>query len=140
MTTPYPLVRFPDAELVARSYLQEVLGETVTVLTDLPPEDVFQECLPTGIVRCVRIGGTSRIRWNLDEPTIDIDVYSPSLSSTNQLVADIRAAIESMPTFANESMAVTGSFEVSGPNRRPEENPNVHRVGFTIGLRLRPLN
>lgn len=140
MTTPYPLVRFPDAELVAVSYLQGVLGETVTVLTELPSQDIFDEALPNGIVRCNRIGGVSRIRWNLDEPSIDIDVWHSDLASVNDLVATIRAAIESMPTLMNNGAAVAGTFELSGPNRRPTETSSVYRVGFTIGLRLRPLN
>lgn len=139
MTTPYPLVRFPDAEYVAYSYLQEVLGESVTVCTDLPPGKYFDDALEGGIVRCVRIGGTRRIARVLDEANIDIDVYGLSFESVNDLVASVRAAIDSMQTLHTEFASVASTFEVSGPNRRPKEDEASYvRVGFTVGLLLRP--
>jgi hypothetical protein len=30
------------------------------------------------------------------------------------------------------------SVEISGPGRRPEDNPSVYRIGFTAGLLVRP--
>ena len=142
------VLTFPSARAIAIGYLSTVL-DGVTVLATLPDDEYFDEALP--IVRVSQVGGiASRHSWSngptRDEPVIDIDLYGPlgpveAEAAMDALTKRTRAAVASMKGHIDrtEGGVVTRSYEIAGPAARPEENPNVIRVGFTAGLAVRPL-
>ncbi|MEW2276714.1 hypothetical protein AB0936_03550 [Streptomyces cyaneofuscatus] len=127
---------FPDAELMAMNFLAEYFGEDAFVCSTAPDAEHFEELLP--IVRVSRIGGVWRVRKALDEPSIDVDVWSTDAALSHSLVNRARGALEAMVGDQRDGGLVTFSSEISGPGRRPDENPKVYRVGFTVGLCVRP--
>ncbi|WP_405459708.1 hypothetical protein OG786_20950 [Streptomyces sp. NBC_00101] len=127
---------FPDAELMAMNFLAEYFGEDAFVCSTAPEGGPFEELLP--MVRVSRIGGTWRVRKALDEPSIDVDVWSTDAALSHSLANRARGALEAMVGDQRNGGLVTFSSEISGPGRRPDESPNVYRIGFTVGLCVRP--
>ncbi|MGA5467847.1 hypothetical protein ACPCUK_03275 [Streptomyces arboris] len=127
---------FPDAELMAMNFLAEYFGEDAFVCSTAPEAGLFEELLP--IVRVSRIGGVWRVRKALDEPSIDVDVWSTDAALSHSLVNRARGALEAMVGDQRDGGLVTFSSEISGPGRRPDANPKVYRIGFTVGLCVRP--
>ncbi|MFD9920653.1 hypothetical protein ACFWXR_14365 [[Kitasatospora] papulosa] len=130
---------FPDAELMVRNFLAEYFGPDAHLCTVVPGEPEFDELIQSkAVIRTIRIGGTWRVRKALDEPSVDIDVWASSLPGARAIANRARAALEAMAGDQRDGGLVTYSSEISGPGRRPEENPNVYRIGFTVGLCVRP--
>ncbi|MFE7029448.1 hypothetical protein ACFU9Y_03995 [Streptomyces sp. NPDC057621] len=130
---------FPDAELMARNFLAEFFGSDAHLCTVLPGDPEFAELLrDKAVIRVIRIGGTWRFRRSLDEPMVDIDVWADSLASARSIANQARAAVADMAGDQRNGGLCTYSAEISGPGRRPEENPQVYRIGFTVGLLVRP--
>jgi hypothetical protein len=90
------------------------------------------------VIRVMRIGGSWRFRRSLDEPMVDIDVWASSLVSARSTANQARAAMADMAGDQRDGGLCTHTAEISGPGRRPEENPHVYRIGFTAGLLVRP--
>lgn len=146
MTTPADLM--PNTRAVVIGYLADELDD-VTVLATLPDEDDFDDALP--IVRVSHVGGAASKRgWNhgpmFDNPTVDIDVYSPlgpveAENTMDSLVNSVRTALASMKGYVDRDNGgvVTKVMEIAGPAPRPETSTTVIRVGFTVGLIVRPL-
>lgn len=130
-------VVFPDAELMLVRHLAGALGSGVYVCTAVPPDDEIHAYLP--VVRIWRIGGGWTVRKQLDEATVDIDVWHTQLQPLNDLVAQVRAEVEAMQGLVDATVGgvVTQTSEVVGPRRLPEDDPLLIRAGFTVGLLLR---
>lgn len=131
------VVVFPDAELMLVRHLADVLGTGVYVCTAVPPDDEIRAYLP--VVRVLRVGGGWTIRKQLDQALVDIDVWHTQLKPLNDLVAQVRAEVEAMQGLVDPAVGgvVTQTTEVVGPRRLPEEDPQLIRAGFTVGLLLR---
>lgn len=133
------VVVFPDVELMLVRHLATVLGSDAYVCTSVPPDDQLQDHLP--VVRVMRTGGGWTIRKQLDSATVDIDVWGTQLQPLNNLVARLRAEIEAMRGYLDDTLsgAVTETTEIAGPRRLPEEDPLLIRAGFTVSLLVRPI-
>ncbi|MGW3154005.1 phage tail termination protein [Streptomyces sp. NPDC001089] len=130
---------FPDAELMARNFLAEYFGDDAHLCTVLPGDPQFAELIQDkAVIRAIRIGGSWRFRRSLDEPMVDIDVWANSLASARSFANRARAAVADMAGDQRDGGLCTYSSEISGPGRRPEENQSVYRIGFTVGLLVRP--
>jgi hypothetical protein len=130
---------FPDAELMARNFLAEYFGDEAHLCTVLPEDAQFDELIQDrSVIRVMRIGGSWRFRRSLDEPMVDIDVWAGSLVSARSTANQARAAVADMAGDQRDGGLCTHTAEISGPGRRPEDNPKVYRIGFTAGLLVRP--
>jgi hypothetical protein len=130
---------FPDAELMARNFLAEYFGDEAHLCTVLPEDAQFDELVQDkAVIRVIRTGGSWRFRRVLDEPMVDIDVWAGSLASARLFANRARAAVADMQGDQRDGGLCTYSTEISGPGRRPEDNPKVYRIGFTAGLLVRP--
>jgi hypothetical protein len=130
---------FPDAELMARNFLAEYFGDEAHLCTVLPGDLQFDELIrDKAVIRVMRIGGTWRFRRSLDEPMVDIDVWTSDLATSRSFANRARGAVADMAGDHRDGGLCTYSSEISGPGRRPEENPSVYRIGFTVGLCVRP--
>lgn len=141
-------IELPAVRPVVIRYLADQL-DGVTVLATLPDDAEFAQLLP--IVRVSRVGGlATRPAWahgpTQDEPTVDLDLYSPlgsveAEAAMDDLIKRVRAALAAMKghTDTEFGAVVTRVYELSGPASRPETSTTCIRVGFTAALVVRPL-
>lgn len=130
-----PAVVLADVELVVSGHLSDVLAGDAHVCT-VYPEDGAGD-LP--VVRVVRRGGTWLHRKVLDDATVDVDIWHADLAALNGLTARVRAEVEDMQGRSFPGAFITRTSEVVGPQRLPEDDPQLLRAGFTVGLLVRPL-
>ena len=146
MATP---VQLPDGKQIAIDLLQAALGASALVVGELPEGDEFDRLLAQhgGIVRVLRIGGTTRLRgWSdssaSDQPRFSVDCYAPAkpaLGAAARLAIRVRGEWEMLAGRSTADGSVTGTSEETGPQDRPEEpNTGVRRVGMTLGMSVRP--
>ncbi|MFG2380559.1 hypothetical protein [Streptomyces avermitilis] len=141
MTTPLTALVFPDVEEMVINQILDVL--TYEAATVRPEGEAFTEALP--FVQVARIGGarvtsTSEGRRLHDDARISLDVYAASRVEATDAVARVRAAVEQMQGTTRNGGSVLRTWEETGPAVRPEEpNTNVTRIGYTAGLRVRPV-
>lgn len=133
MSSPLPLVVFPDVEAAVTGYLTAALGAGVGVGTEWP-EDLAQH-LP--FVAVNRGGGATRIRFVLDEPTLDIDVLAEDKGAAHDLVQQVRARL-----FAAEG-TTTGGAHISRVEDTsliwlPDQVTGIARYVLVMSLRARP--
>lgn len=135
-----PVRQFPDVELLVVNYLRAQPGLAgVHVGTEFPNGAAFRTLLP--VVRIGRVGGTRRIRQQLDEPLVDFDLWHDvhAVKALNDLTETCRAAVEAMRRFSGNGGVVTNTSEIAGPRDLPEDDPTLRRTGFTVSLLVRPL-
>lgn len=123
------LTTLQDAEQLVIDHLY---GLGFHAVTDLPADPGFTDGLPWVMV--TRSGGPATLRGYLDQPLLDIDVYGASRSQANDTVAEVRAAVLTMPA---QSGRVSKVREEAGPTKRPDPNPAVVRIGFTAEVFIR---
>lgn len=138
MTTPLLL---PDAKGMAIELLSGAL-DGVLVTSSTPPEPQFTQSLP--LVRVLRVGGVADVKgWSApavrDRPRLSVDCYAAGEAAAAQLVSQVRAAWAVLAGQSTAVGAVTGTWEETGPQDRPEEpNTGVSRVGMILGMSVRP--
>lgn len=126
----------PDAELIVARYLRVQLGATARSFTELPPGEAFA----SPVVRSQRIGGTWRIPGYLDDAQVDVDVWSRGDFTTElkPLAARVRALLFGARGVMLDGGTITNVYEIAGPVRRPEDDQTLGRLGFTVGVLVRP--
>lgn len=141
MTPPLTALVFPDVEEMVINQILDVLQYEASTVR--PEGDAFTEALP--FVQVTRIGGTrvtgtAAGRQLHDEARISLDVYAASRVEATDAMAQVRAAVEQMQGTSRNGGYVLRTWEETGPAVRPEEpNSNVTRLGYTAGLRVRPV-
>jgi hypothetical protein len=89
-------------------------------------------------IRPVRIGGVMRDRLaQLDEAIIDVDVWTED-DSAEALATEARAYLLQMKGVMHRGIVVTHTFDSAGPAPRVEEDKNLERFGFAVGLLFHP--
>lgn len=139
MATPTELVSLPDTELLVVNYLREQLDGVAEVGLAVPgDEDIFDR---VPFVRVTRTSGPGRHRERLDSPVVDIDVWDTSNAAVNATGGLVRALMSAIRGYHDTDLnsVVTQAAETVGPQRLPEDNPQLVRLGFTVGLTVRPL-
>jgi hypothetical protein len=86
-------------------------------------------------VQVARVGGVDT-RFSA-HPRIDVDVYAASPDEAADLAQDVHEALMFL-TGPVHGVVIRGISNTSGPSRRPESNPAVHRRGATYTVSLRP--
>jgi hypothetical protein len=99
--------------------------------SERPPE--LETRLPWVTVE--RIGGTDE-RFSA-HPRIAVDVFAASPDEAADLAQDVHEALMFL-TGPVHGLVIRGISNTSGPSRRPESNPAVHRRGATYTVSLRP--
>jgi hypothetical protein len=132
------LVRLADVELLLTKYLTAELADTATVGLVAPVGNDILPFLP--FVRVARRGGPRDHLTRIDRPSIDIDVWDTTNGKVNEigeLAAGLVAASLGL-TDPDLRCSIT-RVEVGGPQRLPEEDPKIVRLGFAVGLTVRSL-
>jgi len=130
-----PVRAMPDSKaLVINALIAALPGVTVKGKTGDPEE--FEDTLPLVVV--TRVGGTMYRRKCLDNPWLDIDVYSLSDTQTFDTMIAVQSHIEALRNTSHPEGVVTATNELSGPAERPETNPAISRMGMTASLIVRP--
>lgn len=88
MSSPPPVVAFPDVEAAVVVHLAGVL-DGVTVGTEWP--ESLADHLP--VVAVNRGGGAVYTRFVMDEPTLDIDVLAADKATAHDLVQQVRGLL-----------------------------------------------
>jgi hypothetical protein len=138
VSTPTELVVLPDVEELVCNYLRSVLPALHVGLV-VPADDSIADVLP--FVRVTRQAGLGLHIDRFDLPVVDIDVWHSSRQGVNETGQQVRAVMAAMQWYRDEATAsvVTATSEVTGPQRLPEEDPQLYRLGFTVGLTVRAL-
>ncbi len=123
---------FPDIELLVVSWLSQQLDDDAYVCSVGPPGEEFRDRLP--LVRITRRGGPWLIRGQLDQPSLDIDVWHTDLAALTALVERTRELVETLRGVATDHGIVTEVVERVGPQRLPEDDPLMLRAGFSVSL------
>lgn len=123
----------PDLEVVFGEYLKGRLGDDATVYTALPATVSYVK----PVLRINRIGGIRRSRI-MEEGVMDVDVWHGNATSCKAMMARARAHLLGARGVMHRGVVVTQTWEVAGPGRRPEEDPAMTRIGFTVGLLVHP--
>ncbi|MBZ6207547.1 hypothetical protein KVH31_13665 [Streptomyces olivaceus] len=138
MATPTTL---PDGKQIAIDLLAADLPD-VHVTGSLPEGKALNGVLPA--VRVLRIGGTAGQRgWadpaSRDNPRFSVDCYATDRGAAMRLALRVRAAWELLPGRDTADGIVLAISEETGPQDRPEDlNPDVPRVGMTLGMSVSP--
>ncbi|MET9480941.1 hypothetical protein [Streptomyces sp. NPDC006638] len=117
-----------DVEMVLTSWIRETLSVETSV--DRPPE--LETVLPW--ITVVRVGGASQ-RFT-GHPRVDVDVYADTADEAARLAGVLDDAL----LFLRGPVAgavIRGVTCESGPSKRPELNPAVHRLGASYRVSLR---
>jgi hypothetical protein len=128
------VVIMPDIEVLAGLYLKDQLGTDATVYTALPSTVDYTK----PVVRLNRIGGTWRIRGVLDEPTLDVDLWGKAPAALKTMTERVRGYLMAANGVMHNGAVITRVSEVAGPLRRPEDDPSLYRIGFTVALLVHP--
>lgn len=127
-----PFVVFPDVEALAVAFLTPRLPG-VTVVSEWPED--LAEHLP--VVAVSRVGGSTELRFVLEDVALDFDVLAATKAGAQDLVQSVRALLltaPSHPTPGARIYLVTDDALVWGPDPVTE----LPRYVLTCTLRVRP--
>lgn len=123
-----PVVVFPDAVLVMVLYIRQSLPD-VAVYSRVP------DPRPKTFVRVERLGGIRRNLF-LDRPRIDVECWSDSEESAEDLGSRVRAYVLAMAGKRGDT-TVYAVAEVSGPMWLPDSASGQPRYSFAVEFSTR---
>jgi hypothetical protein len=129
----YPLVVFPDAELVVAVGLRDVLptlGESCPVLMMIP------DPRPATFVIVRRVGGV-RGSMVTDRALLAIEAWGDDPGDAQGLAQLCRAAVHSLRGEVVDGVTVYGVTEVAGPGNLPDPESTQARYTMTVQVGLR---
>lgn len=138
-----PLVVFPDAQLVAITYLRPALGSTVGYVASEPPgPDEFPDDVPVLIVDALRPPSMPN-RWALAAARLLFTVTAPDQPTANHVANVVNAHVRAMSgatvTLPGGTATVSTVRDVTTPESGDDSNPNYRTAAFPAVLLLRPL-
>lgn len=129
-----PLLDFPDAELVAVSWLGANGFNAAAVMPSKPTR-------PNLVVS--RVGGSPVVKWAVDQPRLQVDVWGVSKVQARDTAASALSALYVMPGQAGaaEGAFVSDVDVTVGLLWQPDDaqNPPIPRYLFEIAVTLRSL-
>ena len=133
------LVRLADVEHLVTRYLATELGGVAHVGLIAPVGRDIVGHLP--FVRVARRGGLADHLTRFDRPVLDIDIWHTTNQAVNSLGSLVRALMAAARGLTDLDLgcSITSTTEVTGPQRLPEEDPSLVRLGFAVGLTVRSL-
>lgn len=128
------LVELVDVELLLVNYLNLVLDGDMYVGLVVPADEQILAKLP--FVRVARRFGLANHLAGADFPVLDIDVWAATNTAVNAAGAIVRKHLAQMRWYVDAETGAVISFttEVTGPQRLPEDDPQLVRYGFTVAL------
>jgi hypothetical protein len=139
MSSPLPVVRFPDAEQVTTAYLRGKLPAGTVVGTEWP--DDLESRLPSGIVSVTRGGGAVDLAFVTEDVTLDIDVLAATKKQAHDLAQAVRGwlyAASREPTPGARIYRVRDVSLVWLPHQPSAETDPIPRYVLVMELRIRP--
>lgn len=138
-----PLVVFPDAQLVALTYLRPALTGVVGYAGSEPPgPDELPDLLPVLVVEALRPPNMPN-RWALAAARLLFTVIArdqPTANHTANLVnAHVRAMSGATITLPGGTTTVSTVQDVAAPESGDDSNPNYRTAAFSAVPLLRPL-
>lgn len=128
------VVTFPDVELIVARYLRDQLGTDAASYVELDPGETFN----SPVVRVQRIGGVAA-NIVLDDAQVDVDLWSRgSFTDLKTLALRVRGLLMAAKGVMYLGGAITDVYEIAGMVRRPEDDQTLGRLGFTVGVKVRP--
>lgn len=126
------MLDFPDAELVAISYLRAQGLNASSVLPSSPTR-------PNAVV--TRVGGSPVVKWAVDQAVLQIDVWGSTKQQARDTAARAVTLLYQMPgrAGADQGACVSDVDVVLGLTWQPDDvqNPPVPRYLFTVSVTLR---
>lgn len=139
--TSLPVVPMPDVEAALTALLGNVLDDGVKVGTEWP-EDLAAH-LAGGIVALSRGGGGTALRFVLDEPTIDFDVFGADKGAAYDLAALVRAHVFAAENTRQGDALIKAVEDVSLiwlPWQAAEGTAPIPRYVLVMSLIVRPVS
>jgi hypothetical protein len=139
MSSPLPVVQFPDAEQVATTYLRGKLPAGTVVGTEWP--DDLESRLDAGIVAVTRGGGAVNLPFVTEDVTLDIDLLGQSKKQAHTLAQQVRGwlyAASREPTPGALIYRVRDVSLVWLPYQPSAETDPIPRYVLVMELRIRP--
>ncbi len=138
MSTPPPVVVFPDAEQVTVDLLLAALEQGTHIGTEWP--DDLPQAVKAGVVAVTRSGGAVVQRYVLEDVTLDIDVLAADKGQAHDLVQLVRAhlcAAENSIVNGVRIYAVTDISLIWLPYQAEAETDPIPRYVLVMQMRLR---
>ncbi|WP_435209556.1 hypothetical protein [Streptomyces sp. bgisy034] len=149
MSSPPPVVVFPDAELVAVTILRAALAAGTNIGTEWPPN--LTEKVTAGVVSVTRGGGAEIQRDVTEDVTLDVDVLAATKKQAHDLAQLVRGHLRAAEgrTLSAPGSSVDGTqiYAVTGisliwlpytPNAETAPIPRYVLV-MQMSLRARPV-
>ncbi|TXS08231.1 hypothetical protein EAO71_37155 [Streptomyces sp. ms191] len=140
MSSPLPVVSFPDVEQVACAHLRNTLPVGTYVGTEWPPE--LMNRLATGVVAVTRGGGATVVPLVTEDVTLDIDVLAATKAQAHSLAQLVRGhvfAAEGQPLPNAQIYRVRDVSLVWLPHQPSAEIDQIPRYVLVMEMRVRPV-
>lgn len=133
---------FPDAELIAVTWMNADADITCEVSTELPDDSAGGSPV-WPLITLQRVGGTPSVRRRCDVAHLQVNVWGDPNAlngrrDCNTLARTARASLMDMAGYAHSSGDVTGVDDVLGLMWAPDDSrdPTVPRYLFTVAVYL----
>ncbi|MFG3476477.1 hypothetical protein ACGF3K_14595 [Streptomyces sp. NPDC047980] len=139
MSSPLPVVEFPDAEQVIPAYLRGKLPSGTLVGTEWPAN--LESKLAAGVVAVTRGGGAVQLAFVTEDVTLDIDILAASKKQAHTLAQQVRGWLFAAPGEATPGAQVYRVRDVSLiwlPHQPSAETDPIPRYVLVMELRIRP--
>lgn len=140
MSSPLPVVAFPDIEKVATTYLRGKLPEGTRVGTEWPSD--LEAHLAAGVVSVTRGGGAVVLPFVTEDVTLDIDILGATKSQAHDLAQDVRGwlyAASREPTPGAQIYRVRDVSLIWLPHHPDAETDPIPRYVLVMEARIRPV-
>lgn len=124
-----PVVLFPDAVLLAITYLRSVMPPDTVIVSRVPDPK------PPAFVRVERLGGL-RSTLVTDRPRIEFECWADTEERAESLMALTRAYVHAM-SGARDPATVYRVKDVGGPQWVPDSRTGMPRYLFAIECSIR---
>lgn len=139
MSSPLPVVEFPDAEQVAVEYLRAHLPGDPFVGTEWPPN--LETRLAAGVVAVSRGGGAVILPFVTEDVTLDIDILAADKKSAHTLAQQVRGWLYAASRESTPGALIYRVRDVSLvwlPHHPSAETDPIPRYVLVMQARIRP--
>lgn len=139
MSSPLPVVEFPDAEQVAVTYLRGKLPGEPFVATEWPPN--LESRLEGGVVSVTRGGGAVILPFVTEDVTLDIDILAADKKTAHTLAQQVRGWLYAASREATPGALIYRVRDVSLvwlPHHPSAETDPIPRYVLVMQARIRP--
>lgn len=139
MSSPLPVVEFPDAEQVATTYLRDKLPAGTAVGTEWPED--LETRLADGVVSVTRGGGAVLVPFVTEDVTLDIDVLGATKKQAHTLAQSVRGWLFTAAVASTPGALIYRVRDVSLiwlPYQPSAETDPIPRYVLVMELRIRP--